>query len=164
MFVYFRSLAKIEEVRRATKRVAPNDRDAFYADRKRLSVDGSMRYESSSRFVDSKSNGGSTGFGSGSSSLANDYRGSKISDPARGGGYDGHPRRFERQNASTAVGTGVVGGGGIGASSSVVTRRVVQEVSSLRRDTRPAQPPSPPQPNRDRLEDRRVIDRAREDR
>uniref|UniRef100_A0A0P5KP82 Scaffold attachment factor B2 n=1 Tax=Daphnia magna TaxID=35525 RepID=A0A0P5KP82_9CRUS len=149
-----RSLAKIEEVRRATKRTAPNDRDAYFVDRKRLSVEGSMRFDPSSRFSDSKSSaaGGSGHFGSGSASLGSDYRGSKVSEPARGG-YDNHARRFDRpppSSASTTVG------------SSVITRRVVQEVPSIRRDNRPA-PPSPP-PTRDRLDDRRVVDRGRDDR
>ncbi|XP_057375910.1 scaffold attachment factor B2-like isoform X2 [Daphnia carinata] len=149
-----RSLAKIEEVRRATKRTAPNDRDGYFVDRKRLSVEGSMRFDPSSRFSDSKSStaGGSGHFGSGSTSLSSDYRGSKVSEPVRGG-YDNHARRFDRpppSSASTTVG------------SSVITRRVVQEIPTLRRDNRPA-PPSPP-PTRERLDDRRVVDRGRDDR
>ncbi|KAI9554474.1 hypothetical protein GHT06_019747 [Daphnia sinensis] len=149
-----RSLAKIEEVRRATKRAAPNDRDGYFVDRKRLSVDGSMRFDPSSRFSDSKSStaGGSGHFGSGSTSLGSDYRGSKVSEPVRGG-YDNHARRFDRPPPSSASST---------VGSSVITRRVVQEIPSIRRDNRPA-PPSPP-PTRDRLDDRRVVDRGRDER
>ncbi len=113
-----------------------------------------MRYDQSSRFVDSKSSGGGSGhFGSGSSSLGTDYRGSKASEPVRGG-YEGHARRFERQTQSTVSTT---------TGSAVITRRVVQEIPNIRRDNRPP-PPSPPPPPRDRLDDRRVVDRARDDR
>lgn len=154
-FLFFRSLAKIEEVRRATKRTAPNDRDGYFVDRKRLSMEGSMRFDPSSRFVDPKgSNAGSGGhFGSGSASLNADYRGSKVSEPVRGG-YDNHARRFERPPPSSVSAS---------AGASVITRRVVQEISSVRRDTR-LPPPSPPPPPRDRLDDRRVVDRGRDER
>ncbi|XP_046451362.1 scaffold attachment factor B2-like isoform X2 [Daphnia pulex] len=150
-----RSLAKIEEVRRATKRTAPNDRDGYFVDRKRLSMEGSMRFDPSSRFVDPKgSNAGSGGhFGSGSASLNADYRGSKVSEPVRGG-YDNHARRFERPPPSSVSAT---------AGAAVITRRVVQEISSVRRDTR-LPPPSPPPLPRDRLDDRRVVDRGRDER
>lgn len=114
-----------------------------------------MRFDPSSRFVDPKgSNAGSGGhFGSGSASLNADYRGSKVSEPVRGG-YDNHARRFERPPPSSVSAT---------AGAAVITRRVVQEISSVRRDTR-LPPPSPPPPPRDRLDDRRVVDRGRDER
>lgn len=151
---YFRSLAKIEEVRRATKRTAPNDRDGYFVDRKRLSMEGSMRFDQSARFVDPKNNAGSGGhFGSSSTSLNSDYRGSKVSEPVRGS-YENHARRFERPPPSSVSTT---------AGTSVITRRVVQEIANVRRDTR-LPPPSPPPPPRDRLDDRRVVDRGRDER
>lgn len=112
-----------------------------------------MRFDPSSRFGDSKSSFAGVGghFGSGSNSLVTDHRASKVPEPVRGG-YENHGRRFDRQPPSVSTTAG----------SSVVTRRVVQEIPSIRRDTRPA-PPSPP-PARDRLDDRRVVDRGRDDR
>ena len=112
-----------------------------------------MRYDQSSRFVDAKSSAGGSGhFGSGSSSLGADYRGSKVSESVRGG-YDNHARRFERPAAAVAS---------TAAGSTVITRRVVQEIPSIRRDNRPP-PPSPPPPPRDRLDERRSVV-ARDDR
>lgn len=150
-----RSLARLEEERRATKRPAPGDRDDYaYVNRKRagLSVpDVPMRYDPPPppRYdSDSKSYGPSS---------SSDYRGSKGLAPS-GGSYDsrGGSGRFERgppaPNPPPVVHS---------SASGSLTRRVVQEVS-LRRDAR--LPPSPPPPPpRDRIDDRRVIDR-RDDR
>lgn len=110
-----------------------------------------MRYDPSPRFIDPKPNS-SGHFGAGSTSLSSDFRGSKASESVRGG-YDNHARRFDRQTPSS-VST---------AGSTVITRRVVQEIPNIRRDNRP-QPPSSPPPSRDRLEDRRVVDRGRDER
>lgn len=111
-----------------------------------------MRYDPASRFVDPKSGSGGH-FGTGAASLSSDYRGSKVSEPVRAG-YDNHARRFDRQTPSSVSSAG---------GSTVITRRVVQEIPSIRRDTRPPLPTSPPPP-RDRLDDRRVVDRGRDDR
>lgn len=127
--MFYRSLAKIEEVRRATKRTAPNERDDYYVDRKRLSVDG--RYDSA-RFVDPKSSSGSGHFGT----STNDYRSSGSKEqPVVRASYDA--RRFDRQTPTSGV------------SSTVITRRVVQEIRT--------RPPTSPPPPRD---DRRVVDRG----
>lgn len=159
-----RSLARIEEVRRAaaTKRTAPAERDDYYVDRKRIAVDGSLRYDApppSTRYDGPKSTSGSGLFVVSASSTGSDYRGSKAPiDMGRGGGnYDHQSRnsnRFERPPPTSSVSAG----------SSVISRRVVQEIpSNLRRNGRA--PPSPPPPSaRERLDDRRVLDRVRDDR
>ena len=162
-FLRFRSLARIEEVRRAaaTKRNAPGERDDYFVDRKRIAVDGSMRYDApppSNRYEGPKSSSGTAGhFGTPASSGGSDYRGSKASmDLGRSGTYDHQSRnRFERPPPTSSV----------SASGSVISRRVVQQEisSSIRRDGR--SPPSPPPPSaRERLDDRRVLDRGRDDR
>lgn len=143
-------------MRRATKRTVPGDRDDYnmYGDRKRMAVDGPARYEPPpppNRYDDnSHQHPKSTGVHFGS-----DYRGSKlvtVTDAVRGGGYDNSSRgRFERPLAAPAA--AVVSG--------ITTRRVVQEISTIR--SRPAPPPpSPPPSSRDRIDDRRVVDRRDE--
>jgi hypothetical protein len=134
-------LARLEEVRRATKRPSVTERDADFYDRKRMTVEAapSARYSSSqSRFEESKS---SSHYSSGSVPAASDYR--KVADR----GYVDSRSRGERFDRTAGA-----------SSSSVVTRRVVEEVGPARRDARP--PPSPP---RER-DDRRVVERVRDDR
>lgn len=130
-------------MRRATKRpsaVVGGEREDFFVDRKRMNVDGpNARY------------GGGGG--------AADYRGTKVGAErigVAGGAYDNRSRveRFERPSGAPPVGG--AGGGGAG-----VTRRVVEEMDvGSRRDNRPPPPHTPP---RER-DDRRVIERGREDR
>ena len=163
-YLVFRSLARLEEVRRASKRPAPGDREDYgYLDRKRSSisnVDMPLRYDAPPppRYSDDPKSGG-IGF----ASVSSDYGrgGAKVligtSDSGRGHGYD-RSRYVERPPPHAPPAPSVSGGG--------MTRRIVQEVStgSLRRDGRAPLPPSPPPPPRDRLDDRRVIDRRGDDR
>ena len=135
-------MARLEEVRRATKRPSVTERDADFYDRKRMAVAAvpSARYSSSqSRFEESKS---SSHYSSAASTpAASDYR--KVADR----GYVDSRSRGERFDRTAGA-----------SSSSVVTRRVVEEVGPARRDARP--PSSPP---RER-DDRRVVERVRDDR
>ena len=123
----------MEDVRRAPKR--PGERDDYYGERKRITVDPPVRYDASSRYEEStKSAGHFTA--SGPLGGGSDFRGTK--------GFDSRAR-FERSGPSGAPG------------ASNVTRRVVQEVPQARR------PHSPP-PQRDRADDRRIVDRGRDER
>ena len=123
-------------------------------DRKRAGLssggDGSSRYEAPPppRYdVDSKSSGVGGHYGSSSS----DYRGSKTLTSSSVS-YSDNRNRFERGGAAANP--------SLPSVASSITRRVVQEVS-IRRDSR--LPPSPPPPPpRDRVDDRRVIDRRDE--
>lgn len=73
-----------------------------------------------------------------------EFRSSKSMEAIRG--YDNRSR-YERPAPT-------------GPPPASITRRVVQEVANTRRDVRPT-PPSPPHRERD---DRRVVERVREDR
>ena len=132
MLIY-RSLARMEEVRRATKRTTSGERDDYFVDRKRLSVDVPLRYDSQpQRYDQNKSNKHFP-----SAPAPNDYnRMAKpiIPEPSRS--FDNR-NRFERPIATPAAS---------------ITRRVVQEVTAPPREGR--HPPSPPPRERD---DRRVV-------
>jgi len=129
-----RSLVEIEEARRAVKRPAPSDRDEYFSERKRLTVESSMRFEPqpSPRFDTPKSKN------------FVEFRSSKPMEANRG--YDNR-NRYERTAPTVPP-------------PATITRRVVQEVANPRRDARPS-PPSPPHRERD---DRRVVERVRDDR
>lgn len=132
-------------MRRAPKR--PGDRDEYFGDRKRITVEAPVRYDASSRYEDgTKPTGGGHYVGATSGPLGSEYRGTKAPADTRPG-FDSRTR-FERPGPSAAPG------------ASGVTRRVVQEVPPARRDVRPHSPPPP----RDRSDDRRLVDRGRDER
>jgi len=140
-----RSLAQIEEARRAPKRPAPNERDDYFTERKRLSIDGSLRFETQSPrlFNDPTKSKPANQFG--------DYRSPKVPiiEPSNARGSFDNRNRFERPV-------------GVAVPPTSMTRRVVQEVANTRRDGGGRPPPSSP-PHRER-DDRRVVERVRDDR
>lgn len=148
-------------MRRATKRPAPGDRDDYgYVDRKRsgMPVDLPVGYDPPPppppppRYADDPKAGGGGRF------VSADYRGSKgllgSNDGVRGHGYSRNPFVERPPPSASSASSAPVG----------ITRRIVQEVQGgLRRDGRQL-PASPPPPPRERLDDRRVIDRRGDDR
>ena len=142
MFLKSRSFTRMpDDARRAPKR--PGERDDYYGERKRITVDSTIRYDGASRFEDNSKPSGHFG---GATSGVPDYRGTKVSVASRSE-FESRAR-FDRSAPAATSGT------------STVTRRVVQEVPAVRRDVRPHSPPPP----RARSDDRRVIDRGRDDR